>query len=425
MVRTNQLTIASKSHYRWYVCLFVFFTTVLNYMDRETLGIVAPLIQSDFHINNRQLGLLFSVFYIAYGLSVACVGEVIDRVSIRLSLAVIVAWWSVVTVLTGFSRGFGQLFGLRALLGIGEAGNWPATARLVSMYLPPEERTLANSIYMGGGSLGLVIIQPLLVWLSMLYGWRGGFVIIGLLSSFWIVAWLWWFRPSRVEGMKRHDLTTDPRVSSWSEIIREPRFWGLIAASFFGNSCLYFLMNWLPTFLVQDRHFKFGMKLGGIVALPFVGLDLGYLFSGFVVLKLAKSKWPTLFVRRFVLIAAATLMGVSMMSIPYAKTDALVVALLIAATFGMAAWNSNYLCFVEELSPSKVSAVAGVVGSAGAFGGALFLWLIGLISEISGSFTPVFLLVGVMIWLASAGLLFTAEPQKLRPFSIEPLQTKT
>jgi MFS family permease len=184
-------------------------------------------------------------------------------------------------------------------------------------------------------------------------------------------------------------------------------------------------MNWLPTFLVQDRHFKFGMKLGGIVALPFVGLDLGYLFSGFVVLKLAKSKWPTLFVRRFVLIAAATLMGVSMMSIPYAKTDALVVAILIAATFGMAAWNCNYLCFVEELSPSKVSAVAGVVGGAGAFGGALFLWLIGLISEIYGSFTLVFLLVGVMIWLASAGLLFTAEPQKLRPFSIEPFQTKT
>jgi ACS family hexuronate transporter-like MFS transporter len=184
-------------------------------------------------------------------------------------------------------------------------------------------------------------------------------------------------------------------------------------------------MNWLPTFLVQDRHFKFGMKLGGIVALPFVGLDLGYLVSGLVVLKLAKSKWPTLFVRRLVLIAAATLMGISMISIPYAKTDALVVALLVVSTFGMAAWNSNYLCFVEELSPSKVSAVAGVVGSAGAFGGAIFLWLIGLISEISGSFTLVFLMVAVMIWLASAGLLCTAEPQKLQSFSVQPLQTKS
>ena len=168
-----------SQHQRWYICAFIFSATVLNYMDRQTLGIVAPLVQKEFNLDNTQLGLLFSAFYVTYGISVALIGEVIDRISIRVSYAAVVAWWSIATGLTALSAAFWQLFGFRMLLGVGEAGNWPATARLVSMYIPRNERTLANSIYMGGGSLGLVIVQPLLMWLSLQYGWRAGFVVIG------------------------------------------------------------------------------------------------------------------------------------------------------------------------------------------------------------------------------------------------------
>src|SRR5438309_1976718 len=125
---------------RWVICGFVFLATVLNYMDRQTLGIVAPLLEREFHLDNAQLGLLFSAFYFSYGISVAVIGELIDRVSIRFGFALVVAWWSLATGITAVSRTFWQLFGFRMLLGIGEAGNWPATARLVSMYLPKEER---------------------------------------------------------------------------------------------------------------------------------------------------------------------------------------------------------------------------------------------------------------------------------------------
>lgn len=395
---------------RWYVCGFVFFATVLNYMDRQTLGIVAPLVQKEFELDNAQLGLLFSAFYVTYGVSVALIGEVIDRVSIRVSFALAIAWWSVATGLTALSRTFWQLFGFRMLLGIGEAGNWPATARLVSMYIPPHERTLANSIYMGGGSLGLVIVQPLLVWLSLAYGWRAGFMIIGGFSIFWIVAWLWWFRPENVRHLHRHDLAPDQQRGSWAEVLRLPRFWGLIAASFFGNACLYFLMNWLPTYLVQDRGFQFNMALGGVVIVPFIGLDLGYIVSGFVVLRLSHRGMAVSRARRTVLIAAALLMAGSMALTPLVRSDLMSLLLLFGGTLGMAAWNSNYLCFVEELSPRKVSAVAGVVGSAGAFAGAITLWVFGIVSQAAGSFTPVFMMVAVMIWLATAGILFSPEP---------------
>lgn len=395
---------------RWYICVFVFFATVLNYMDRQTLGIVAPLVQEEFALDNAQLGLLFSAFYVTYGISVGLIGEIIDRVSIRLSFAIVVAWWSIATSLTALAGSFWQLFGFRMLLGIGEAGNWPATARLVSMYIPRHERTLANSIYMGGGSLGLVIVQPLLIWLSLSYGWRAGFVIIGAISIVWIVAWLWWFRPANVRHLKRHDVGIDQRGGSWSDVVQLPRFWGLTVASFFGNACLYFLMNWLPTYLVQDRHFQFNMTLGGVVVVPFIGLDLGYLASGFLVLRLSRLGIDLARARGWVVIGAAILMSASMALTPLVSSDLVSLALLFGATLGMAGWNSNYLCFVEELSPRKVSAVAGAIGSAGAFAGAITLWLFGVVSEAAGSFTPVFMIVAVMIWIATAGILLSPDP---------------
>ena len=395
---------------RWYICAFVFSATVLNYMDRQTLGIVAPLVQKEFNLDNAQLGLLFSAFYVTYGISVALIGEVIDRVSIRVSFAAVVAWWSLATGLTALSSTFWQLFGFRMLLGVGEAGNWPAAARLVSMYIPRNERTLANSIYMGGGSLGLVIVQPLLMWLSLQYGWRAGFVIIGGLSIFWIIAWLWWFRPANIQHLQRHDTSSKQQRGSWSDVIRLPRFWGLLVASFFGNACLYFLMNWLPTYLVQDRNFQFNMTLGGVIVVPFIGLDLGYIASGFLVLRLSRRGMSVLAARRRVVIAATLLMSVSMALTPLVNSDVISLLLLFGATVGMAGWNSNYLCFVQELSPRKVSAVAGVIGSAGAFAGAITLWLFGVVSQMAGSFTPVFMIVAGMIGLASAGILLSPEP---------------
>ena len=398
-----------KERRHWQICAFLFFATVLNYMDRQTLGTAAPLIQKEFSLNNEQLGALFSAFYIAYGISVALIGEVIDRVSIRIAFAAVVTWWSIATILTGFAASFRQLFGLRMLLGIGEAGNWPATARLVSMYMAPSERTLANSIYMGGGSLGLVLVQPLLVWLSSVYGWRVGFLIIGSLSVIWIIAWLAWFRASRTAGMVRHDERPLQGPAAWKEILRVPRFWGLMFASLLGNTCLYFLMNWIPTFLVQDRHFRYNLKLGGVMIIPFLGLDAGYLLSGFLVLRIARLL-PVLSARRWVLIGAAIVMATSVTATPFAQSDPVLLVLLFGTTVGMAAWNANYLCAVEELCPTKVSAVAGVVGSVGAFGGAISLWLVGVISQAAHSFTPVFLLIGLMICLGSCGILFTREP---------------
>jgi ACS family hexuronate transporter-like MFS transporter len=393
-----------KNH--WKILTFLFLVTVLNYMDRQTLSVSSPLIQKEFGLNNEQLGLLFSGFYISYAVSVALIGELIDRLSIRSAFVWIVTWWSIATMLTAFSKTFWHLFAFRMLLGIGEAGLWPATARLVSVSMRPQEKTLANAFYMAGGSLGLVIVQPLMIALSLAFGWRAGFVVIGALSSLWIVAWLLWFKPSIETEIHQAAHVEQASGANWASLLSTGRFWGFMLASFCGNTCLYFLMNWLPTFLVQDRHFTFNLKLGGTLLIPFLGLDAGYMFSGFLVLRLAKS-FPVLAVRRWILGAAALLMLSALIATPFTHSQLMLVTMLFGIFFGMAVWNSNYLSGVEELSNVKPAAVAGVIGSVGAVGGAISLTLIGFITQLAGSFRPVFFLMAVLIVAGSLGILAT------------------
>jgi ACS family D-galactonate transporter-like MFS transporter len=393
-----------KNH--WKILIFLFMVTVLNYMDRQTLSVSSPIIQKEFGLNNEQLGLLFSAFYMSYAVSVALVGELIDRLSIRSAFVWIVTWWSVATMITAFSRSFWHLFGFRLLLGIGEAGLWPATAKLVSVTMRPQEKTLANSFYMAGGSLGLVIVQPLMIGLSLTFGWRMGFVVIGALSALWILAWLLWFTPAKEVELHRVAPVEVASGGTWISLLKTTRFWGFLLASFCGNTCLYFLINWLPSFLVQDRHFGFNLRLGGVLLIPFLGLDAGYLVSGFTVLSLSK-KYPVLKVRRWILASAALLMVFALVCTPFASSDVLLVLVLFGTTFGMAVWNSNYLSGVEELSNVKPAAVAGVIGSVGALGGAITLWLIGFVSQLAGSFKPVFFLNAVLIVAGSIGILAT------------------
>ncbi len=397
------------------ILAFLFFATVLNYMDRQTLSAASPLIQKEFALSNEQLGLLFSAFYISYAVSVALIGEFIDRISIRTAFICVVTWWSVATMLTASSSTFWHLFGFRVLLGIGEAGLWPATARLVSLTMDANKKTLANSFYMAGGSFGLVIVQPLMIWLALDHGWRTGFFIIGGLSSFWLIAWVLWFRPPASEAAAAQAASTD-RIGSmnWGPIVASRRFWGFMLASFCGNTCFYFLINWLPTFLIQDRHFNFDLKLGGVILIPYLGLDAGYMVSGFGVLYLALRR-PVLQVRRWAIGIAALVMAAGLISTPFAESDALLVALLFITTFGMAVWNSNYLSGVQEISASKPAAVAGVVGSVGALGGAISLWLIGLMSQLPGGFTSVFIMIGGLIVVGSLGILLTEKTAPVQP----------
>lgn len=272
----------------WAVAGLLFLATVLNYMDRQTLSMAAPLVQKELHLDNSRLGLLASAFFFTYGAMMGVTGWILDRVSIRWGYAACVLVWSMAGALTGASSNFSQLFGCRLLLGVGEAANWPAALRVVSRILPPEKRSFGNGLFNSGASVGAVITPPLMVYLSMRSGWRSAFVVIGTLGFLWVIGWLvttHWM-PSIEEQRGQADVSkpASPEsaytLSTWGEILRSGRFWGLIVASITYNPCYYFYSTWLPTYFVQQRGVPFGTELGRLMMIPYVGFGIGSMVGG-------------------------------------------------------------------------------------------------------------------------------------------------
>src|SRR3954462_941659 len=174
----------------WILCWLLFGATTLNYLDRQTISILAPTIQKELGLNNEALGWLFSVFYYAYTLAMFVVGLVLDRSNLRWAFAFAVLAWSAVAGLTSLAGGFASLLFFRLLLGIAESANWPAAMRMVARALPPEDRPLGNGIFTSGTSVGAVLAPSLILGISALLGWRWAFLAVALISVVWLGAWL-------------------------------------------------------------------------------------------------------------------------------------------------------------------------------------------------------------------------------------------
>ena len=189
---------------KWQLCIVLFLATTLNYLDRQTMSILAPALQKELHLDNEALGWLFAVFYYAYMFSQMVVGPILDRSNLRWAFATAVFLWSVVSVLTGLANGFVALLIFRLSLGVVESANWPAGMRVVARLLEPRERALGNGIFTSGTSVGALIAPGLILGIAAAWGWRWAFVLIGSLGVFWICGWLL--------------MTRDPKMRPiWSE----------------------------------------------------------------------------------------------------------------------------------------------------------------------------------------------------------------
>ena len=175
---------------QWQICIMLFLATTLNYLDRQTLSILAPALQKEMHLDNEALGWLFAIFYYTYTFSQMVVGPVLDRVNLRWAFATAVFLWSLVSGLTGLANGFIALLIFRLFLGMVESANWPGALRVVARFLEPSERALGNGIFTSGTSVAALIAPGLILAIAGLFGWRWTFVLIGSLGFFWAVGWI-------------------------------------------------------------------------------------------------------------------------------------------------------------------------------------------------------------------------------------------
>lgn len=391
----------------WTLCWLLFGATTLNYLDRQTISILAPTIQKELGLNNEALGWLFSVFYYAYTTAMFAIGPLLDRSNLRWAFAIAVLAWSTAAGLTSVAGGFASLLLFRLLLGIAESANWPAALRIIGRALPPEDRALGNGIFTSGSSIGALVAPSLILGISALLGWRWAFVAMATLGAVWLAVWLPLTRDVVYHDVFRANAPdSTSRISAYADILRGAGFWRVFAVTILVNPCLYFNLNWLPTYFAQQRGIEPGKGLGLALTLIYLGLDLGYLAAGVAVRLFARSR-PVRRARRIVFVVATALLCTSAV-VPAIKSTNLAIATLTVVNFAIGVWIAIYLTMAQEVSAQHISTAAGLLGGSGSLAGAFAMWAVGKVTHQTGSFTIPMIAVAVAgVMAALAGFAVT------------------
>ena len=393
------------------VLVLLFFSTVINYVDRQTLSVLAPELSTRFSWTNEDYSHIVMAFQVSYALMQFGSGYIIDRLGTRIGVALTMVWWSLAGAAHSLAR-TGAGFGVcRFLLGMGEAGNWPGAAKATAEWFPPEDRAMATGVWNMGSSTGAVVAPPLIAWISFNFGWQSAFLATGMLGFVWVGAWLLvYHRPQHHPRLVQTDLSSleaslgsdggkESSTTGLRYLFGCREVWGLTIARFVSDPVWWFYVFWLPKYLADARGFTL-MAIGLTAWVPFLTADLGCLVGGAASSLLIRRGWPVVRARKAVMLASASLMLVA----PFASGVAghtRMLALISVATFAHQSWASSMLTLPADLfSGRAVASVTGIAGSGAGVGGILATFVIGIVVQ-QGGYAPVFLWAGLMHPLAA------------------------
>lgn len=397
---------------RWWIGGMLFASTVINYLDRQTLSNLAPYLKKEYGWTNTDYANLIIAFRLAYSVGQTLSGKLLDRIGTRRGLTISVLWYSVVSMLTSLATGWKSFAGFRFLLGLGESANWPAATKAVSEWFPKRERALATALFDSGSSIGGAIAPFVIIPIYLHWGWRPAFVIPGMLGFLWLIVWRWVYHPPeahpRVSAEEREMIAQDRRESTpeqagprprWLELLRFPQTWGTIASKALTDPVWFFVTDWFPIYLVAK-----GIKLeGAFVAywVPFIAADLGNFFGGWMSGHLIGRGWSLGAARKALVIFGG--FGVTLLIPTVFTTDLFVLTLLFGfATFAYAAFSTIANVLPSDLYTSEsVASVSGMSGTAAGFGTIIAFILIGHFTDeraaqVTTSFDPIVVVAGLV-----------------------------
>ena len=393
---------------RWVIVGLLFLATVINYLCRQAYSVSATTLQSVFSLTNEKYGLLISGFFFAYAISNGISGPMIDRLGTRRGYLLCMFLWSTAVGLIATAQNVWMLAAFMMLLGLGEAGNWPAAVKAVGEWFPPRERSLASGIFNSGAGIG-ALIGPTAVGLLLIHlGWRAAFVIVGVVGYAWMVAFGLIYRtPSKTVAE-----ASAPPPSPWR--LFKTRFLVFFAISkVFMDPVWYFYVFWLPKFLMDVHHFDL-KQIVWLAPIPFIVADIGNVVGGGSTQLLITRGMPTRYARK----TGAAIFGLLMVSAipaivvhnPYASIAAVSVAM-----FGYTGYLANTLAFPAEVFPKNaLGSIWGLASVGSGLGGMLFQWLSGRLVDRFGYY-PVFIGYGIMPLIAVAIVLFLVGPLRPHP----------
>jgi ACS family hexuronate transporter-like MFS transporter len=385
----------AASRYRWVMIGLVFLATVVNYLDRQTLSVAAPVITEQFHMSNVDYSRVVSAFMLAYTVMNAVSGPMIDRLGTKLGYAVCIAWWSIASMLHALARGAFSLGVFRFLLGMGEAGNWPAGVKVAAEWFPVKERALASGIFNSGSSIGAVLAPPLVAWIILKSGWRSAFLMVGGAGFIWLLIWLWvYYTPPDA----REEATGSP--ISVGKLLRTRWVRMFTASKIFSDPVWYFYIFWFPQYLKSARGFDIA-SIGRFAWIPFLTADAGNLIGGACALALLNAGITGTWARKISVMLFAVLM-ISAIPAVLVSNVFVSIALISTATLGYTGALANMLAMPADKFPKNtVGSVWGIASMGAGFGGMVFSLVTGWVVD-RYSYVPVFVGFGILPLIAAA-----------------------
>ncbi len=412
---------------RWVIIGLVFFATLINYIDRLTISVLAPAIMESFRLTNTEFGAIATWFLLAYTISQSASGKLYDKIGVKKGFTVSIIVWSLAGIATAWANGVRALAACRFMLGLGEAGNWPGAAKTVSEWFPARQRAFGMAIFNSGAAIGSIVAPPIIIGLHSYFKANGGdwhevFIFTGALGFVWLAAW-WliydspenhkWITPEEYRLIKEQDEveTTETPVETereigWFELLTYRQTWSIILARLLVDPVWWLYITWLPLYLNQVHGFDL-KQIGLFAWVPFVAADAGSLFGGWLSGHLIGRGWSVNSARRAVIIFAACLMPAGIFA-AFTASAMLALVLIAIVLFGFQVWINNVQTLPSDMFPSRaVGSVAGLGGTGAGIGSMIFTFTTGWVTD-NFSYAPILIAAGLLAPIGTAVLLLLA-----------------
>ncbi|MBI1789787.1 MAG: MFS transporter [Acidobacteria bacterium] len=381
-----------KTSTQVWVLTLLFLATTINYLDRIVFSVLIPIIRGEMHLNDKDYGYLTGAFQFAYTVGFLIAGKFVDRFGVKIGYAVAIVWWSVAAGLHALSRGALDLGFWRAMLGFGEAGNFPAAIKSVAEWFPKKDRAFATGVFNAGTNVASMIGPPAFVWLNLRYGWRACFLLTAALGLVWVVFWMSSYRQPPVIVVPGE---AEERRMGWLEALRYPQAWGFAVAKFLTDPVWWFYLYWLPPYLYDVRKFDL-QQIGWALPVVYIMADVGSVGGGWISGWLIRRGWEVGRARKATMILCAACMPVAAMAV-FAPGPVLAIALVSLATAAHQGWSANLFTTTSDAFPkAAVASVTGIGGCAGGGGGFLFSAVIPGFVVTHFGYTPMFVFMGTL-----------------------------
>ena len=373
--------VTAIGNYRWLVCALLFFATTVNYVDRQILSLLKPILDHEFGWTNQDFGMINAAFQGAYAVGLLAFGAFIDRVGTKIGYAVSIAAWSLAALGHALVASVGGFFAARVALGLGEGGNFPSAIKAVGLWFPKRERAYATTIFNSGSNVGAILAPAFVPWLALTWGWRSAFIAAAIAGFLWLLLWVPLYEvPQRVRRLSRGELDhilsdadeqrEQGSQSRWSELLRHRQTWSFIVAKFLTDPVWWFFLIWLPDYFKKTRGLSIKDSWVHLVTIYSIVTVLS-IFGGWLTGYLIQRGLTVSRARKLSMFCfACTVLPVLLVTRMGNWTAVLIIGVAGASH---QAWSANLFTSVSDMFPKRaVASVVGIGGMAGSIGGILF-----------------------------------------------------